>query len=305
MEGVLNVCYELAHSDKSPSAYDELFASIKRSAVAVDVFKEHGWMEDGEAKDKYANSGHMLEMCRYLQEAKECRVESALEIKQWRLIRWLAQILHRTLAHKLITFRLRVTPVAELAGLGSSDLERRGLLRNAKHLIASMQHETSSMQKASTATLEHDVRELNKMILSQDVLLTALAYNRRHGSSSNASSSLPSPPSYGSQHHLVSKSSTPTQGSGRSLEKGAGGSDSTLPDRQQGHLVASTIGRQERHGKPKRQPFGSNGTDGTLNLVARKLQEVVKTQQCLMTALGPPTAALDRRPATPGNDDNV
>mmetsp|Transcript_15681 Transcript_15681/g.25471 ORF Transcript_15681/g.25471 Transcript_15681/m.25471 type:complete len:794 (-) Transcript_15681:39-2420(-) len=306
MEEVLNVCYELALSDKPSSAYKELFASIKQSAVAVDVFKEHGWIEDGEAKEKYANSGHMLEMCRYLQEAKECRVESALEIKQWRLIRWLAQILHRTLAHKLTCVRLRVAPVAELAGLGSSDLERRGLLRNAKHLIASMEHETSSMQKASTATLQRDVRELNKMILSQDALLTALAYQRRYGSSSNASSSLPSPPSYGSQHHLVSGGSTPTQGSGCSLQKGSGGSDSTLPDRQPGHLVASTIGRQERHGKPKRLPFGSSGTDGTLHLVAKKLQEVVETQQCLMTALGPPpTAAFDRKPATPGNDDNV
>jgi hypothetical protein len=303
LEEVLNACYKMAVSGPPPTTYTDLSTIVKKSVVAFEIFKQHGWMDDA-AKEKYATAGHLLELCRFLHEAKECKVESALEIKRWRIVSFFGQLLHSALPHKLLKLRLRIAPAAELSGLGSLDIDRRGLLRNAKHLIASMQHETSSMQEASTATLELDVRELNKMIHSQDLLLTALATRRRHGAPRTASKDIPSP-CYGSQNPLC-KSETPTPGS-RSSSKGKISfhyeADSTPPASHLGHLVPSTIGRQERHGNPRRQPF--NDIDDTLSQVARKLQEVVGNEQQLMKAIRqPPTAVADRSPnrspATPG-----
>lgn len=145
----------------------------KRSFTAQRVMKQHGWSGDGFADgapyDVYSLRSE-------LQQALH-KVQSSLETASRPvacLVRWASSC---RILRAFAALRLRIPPVAELTGQGGNaslgDGQTMAVLRRAIQQLADMRRDEQRIQ----SPLQQEVRELNMLVQSQEILLRALARN--------------------------------------------------------------------------------------------------------------------------------
>jgi hypothetical protein len=319
LETVYNHCLKLALSDPSDSCYTELSTLVKKSPLAMDVFKQHGWKNASFSEESYQTPSHLLRICQSINRARDENVKSALEIRHWTWVKCLARLMQNVMiARKLMTCRLRILPANELSGLGVNDLDGGRILRKAQRLIVSINRKAKSDTQATTTMLEREVRELNTLVHSQDVLLQALAKKNRRGFNSQGTSGQQTPQSVdeGSVSSVssgmtsgtivtnneirprvhwtsmetvdeqrmdqASRSTVSDQSAGQLSERSA--ASSTPPPSAMQMLVpsANVVGRSQRRSAQ------NAANENTMSQVALQLLEVVQNQQRIMSQMQVP-----------------
>lgn len=145
------------------------------SPVVRRLMKEYGW--DGA---DFPPSVDFEGLRRKLRQFHERKLDTALEVDGWPPLRGMARLLrHLCLVRYLTLVRLRISPGAELSGLGHANADG-GQLFKALQMAMSIHEETSE----STVQLERQVRELAQIVRSQDTVLQVVAGPDKVGSSS-------------------------------------------------------------------------------------------------------------------------
>jgi len=150
------------------------------SPAARRILKIHGWKGSGFP----ANSPHDVYLMRsQLRGARGEKAETALEIANWYPLQCLARSLHSCRVFREISiFRLRISPVSEINGIGAADLDGSGQLFNIMNKAVVL---LSEAQKEHSP-LKHEVRELALAVQSQESVLNAMM--RKNGRSSGSGS---------------------------------------------------------------------------------------------------------------------
>jgi hypothetical protein len=217
---VLQLLWQSHLGDPPAEAKAALKTAIRRSQVAREILQQNGWSLDGKRQDDHKARSHLLCICSLLQKARE-NSRSALEIKDRRIIRCLAQVWRKSAcAHRLGPLRLRILPSAELSGLGATDIDGGKILRKARRLIVDLAAENWSVHEASQETLKKEVEELNELVQSQDLLVKTLTKHGRRARNSLGS------------HESSGGISTPSSASSRGGISNAASNVSPGPSRE-------------------------------------------------------------------------
>lgn len=323
---------QLALSDRRHMGFQVLAASVEKSAMALEIFQRHGWSHGAFVDNASMAPSNMLRICQQLRKAREEKLESALEIRNWRSFRCLAKATCGIFGrNKLMTLRLRILPSAELSGLGAIDIDGGNLIRRVLSVYSKThrRQETDQDSPSSNVALQNQVHELNNLVLSQDRFLQSLA--KRHQQWMPSLNSGPvletdedMPPeleqgeasrqrlygdnSIGSSHLSESTGATGFRyaqhtGSAGSTSSGYLSGGAMTPPLTGLGVAANTIGRphlQQRlsRGDGRGRGPGHEGSDVMAELSDR-LMEVLQNQQRLFTALHP--AASTPRTSSKGS----
>lgn len=174
----------------------------RRSPLARRILRRHGWT-GSQFADGVPNDVWSLRMD--LRKARGEKAETGLEVDRCWLTRALscvAALLHTSLPCReaSLLFRLRISPISEISGLGAADMDGGQVAAALQHL-AEVQRDQHD-QSADHTPLKHEVRELSRMVQSQDMLIQALRRGRVRTNDPNL-------PSYQQRRHLAS---VPEQG---------------------------------------------------------------------------------------------
>eukprot|EP00928_Gymnodinium_smaydae_P014820 TRINITY_DN15442_c0_g1_i1.p1 TRINITY_DN15442_c0_g1~~TRINITY_DN15442_c0_g1_i1.p1 ORF type:complete len:912 (-),score=122.17 TRINITY_DN15442_c0_g1_i1:157-2499(-) len=164
-----------SEAETDPDLQGKLQDAMDNSPVVRDIIQRH------KLPRQDVGPIEIIRVCRELQRAREECVATALEISDWYSIRCTVSMLQRLGLSGRVAGRLRISPWAELSGLGATDIDGRRIFRNVHRAMQSMDRRSRLEHQASATALEDQVSELKAIVSSQDVLLNALA-KRRFGS---------------------------------------------------------------------------------------------------------------------------
>jgi len=169
------VC-EMATAAPSSEVSKQWQRLARQSFSVKSVLIHHGWdildFKEGMPSD-------IWQLRSELQKVREERYETALEVESLRLCRCAAYALgHCSLLRKLAILRFRISPAAELSGLGAADADGGRLVATFRKALHSPLKEYLKSAEANKMALEREVRELTVLVNSRDTLLQSLARRR-------------------------------------------------------------------------------------------------------------------------------
>jgi hypothetical protein len=105
--------------------------------------------------------------------------------------RYVSLFLRRLSAHRILTLRLRITPTAELSGLGMTDIEGTSILKRIQRMVKSLDKDAEDAQKLSNLALRGEVKKLDALVQGQKDVLRKLSGEVAYGSSNSGTPSVP------------------------------------------------------------------------------------------------------------------
>eukprot|EP00927_Polykrikos_kofoidii_P001190 TRINITY_DN10433_c0_g1_i1.p1 TRINITY_DN10433_c0_g1~~TRINITY_DN10433_c0_g1_i1.p1 ORF type:complete len:882 (-),score=101.55 TRINITY_DN10433_c0_g1_i1:59-2632(-) len=270
---------------------------IRGSIAARHVLARHGCTEQGFQEGSLRD---LWRLRRDLQEKRE-QLESALEASI--CIHTCKRIFYpiRRVFHIVPVTRLRITPAAEMSGLGAADMDGGRLFRKLSKIIMALDTE-SKRKLREKESLEREVRELSMVVRSQSTLVEELmasggafqggrrgqANNSRHHHWENGSaSSLPSVSENAASDTMFLPQGGPiAQHNGHSSNVS---SVSDHPSRSNGELPSFTQGRRsvnsgtastvsEQRIMSPRSEFSTTPPPSGVELLSHRLFEAQRSQ---------------------------
>eukprot|EP00929_Paragymnodinium_shiwhaense_P019177 TRINITY_DN13167_c0_g1_i1.p1 TRINITY_DN13167_c0_g1~~TRINITY_DN13167_c0_g1_i1.p1 ORF type:complete len:920 (-),score=199.54 TRINITY_DN13167_c0_g1_i1:132-2891(-) len=162
-----------------------------QSPVLQSLLEEYGWTVDG----GFCASAASIRAVRWeLMKVREGRYETALEggprsilyclgLCLWKVSRFMSRFSPKAIRMLMPTFRLRISPVAELSGLGASEVNGGQLRSILKQTVISPLKLYEEQQAMTALEMKREMQELSLLVGSQDSLLQTLtrSMSNNHG----------------------------------------------------------------------------------------------------------------------------
>eukprot|EP00931_Biecheleriopsis_adriatica_P046470 TRINITY_DN26694_c0_g1_i1.p1 TRINITY_DN26694_c0_g1~~TRINITY_DN26694_c0_g1_i1.p1 ORF type:complete len:909 (-),score=120.40 TRINITY_DN26694_c0_g1_i1:257-2983(-) len=232
--------------DHSPSSSDARKAEIWKPIASLSrtvrsLLRESGW----QGESFCVKGADAIESFRdELLEAIQDRLKSAMEMKALpvRLVLCVTNVIFRVgPLRELAVLRLRISPFAELSGLGVTASDSGQVW----HALKDVMHVVSNLQSAQSNNLPSQVEQLSRHVQSQGLLLQRLA-SRRRLSAGLAAIRLSSVPE---DDHQSSPKSSSKENKGSSPAE-----DDSLSGTWSGHLTSHPMRNRESTPPPMTTP---------------------------------------------------
>lgn len=182
---------EMSHIQTAQKMLDDFAVPGKDSKQEADLMKrlaeaarlsrkvrqllyQHGWLG---SSFKPSGPDDLQSLQSKLKEIDIGQIQTSLEPETSSLVRRLVSVGSCSWARNFFCFRMRISPAAELSGLGAAKVDGGKLystLQNAAHQI----QELRQTQKTEHSPLKREVSELTLVVRSQEILLHTLTRGR-------------------------------------------------------------------------------------------------------------------------------
>eukprot|EP00929_Paragymnodinium_shiwhaense_P043490 TRINITY_DN22363_c1_g1_i1.p1 TRINITY_DN22363_c1_g1~~TRINITY_DN22363_c1_g1_i1.p1 ORF type:complete len:827 (+),score=133.90 TRINITY_DN22363_c1_g1_i1:78-2558(+) len=186
-----------AATAEAASRAQQLRSLAQQSTPVRLVLESNGWTTEGGFPDQVDPELWMkrLKFCRWaLVELRERRYETALEGDEtgwcglWHAgkalracCRAIGRLTPTALSWSMPMVRLRISPSAELSGLGAAESDGGQLLKVLQKVVKTPLKEYELQQEQKAAEMKREMQELMLLVGSQDALLQALVRNAGRG----------------------------------------------------------------------------------------------------------------------------